>query len=1207
MLKRLELVGFKSFAEKTSFDFADGVTGIVGPNGSGKSNVVDAIKWVLGEQSAKSLRGGEMTDVIFNGSASRRSLGMAEVSMVFDNGKKVLASDAVEVRVTRRVYRSGESEYCINGSPCRLKDVKDLFLGSGAGTDAYSIIEQGRVDVLLQTSPKERRTIFEEAAGISRFKARKIETLRKLERTSANLQLLRATLDELEKQLRSVRLQASKAQQHQQHTTRLRELRVALSLREYRQVSLRLAEESAALDALKAALERRTSEADSGAQELAGIEEDLARVETAVAGVEAELSEARRQLAAEAARRQAEMPELERTEEEIARTRQRLAALSLEAQALTQAWGQAARDLEQAEEQAKARAQVVKAHEEAVVQHERRLEELRQEAEQHRGDHFDQSREAGTLQNSAEKTRALIDAQSRERDKLRQRGTQAAESLQVVDAELETMAGEDAELQARLAAAREAQAGLRAERERLTAAREGLADRASEERATRSGLISRVEVLEELERSHEGLGTGVREVLEHLHSPDPGPWRAVVGLVAERMAVKRDYARLIDIALGERAQRFLVADPAELEQALRERGAPLSSRVSFLHLPSRVGPLDIEDPPDHPGLVAFAERVVKCDVPGLASLLLGNTLIVRDLQSAREVLAQTTAYRCVTRAGELLEADGTLTVGDYAVEAGILSRRSELLDLREQVRRIDGRLADLEQKTAVLRDEAADLDGRAEQAQAELDALAEQVQELKGRITRQREKREVLSSEVTLSRGELVGLEREIEGLEEVYAEVVAQQRQAEQRAEAARLAVEQAEQDRQAIEAERAARQQQATLDRVELAKWQERLASLKSRHKGRDADRAARLADAEQAEGRLDELLARREELMASLLRGSAAMSDWYRRKELAERTAAEGQALRGQLRGRRQQLSVEVQASRGDWQQQQQDAHAREMEVSKLRHQAEALCARLDDDYQIDLDAVYREHLEAGRLELFDGPTPTADPQTQEPIAPEDEIADLRRRLSKLGSVNLEALEELEELEARHSGLHVQYDDLVEARRELEEIIGRINTDSRKLFQETFDAVRAHFIELFRKLFGGGQADVVLEEGVDILESGIEIMARPPGKELRSISLMSGGEKTMTAVALLLAIFRSKPSPFCILDEVDAALDEANVGRFTGVLKEFIERSQFILITHHKRTMAAADVLIGVTMAEPGVSSRYSVRFEDWPDDERQAQAA
>ncbi len=372
-----------------------------------------------------------------------------------------------------------------------------------------------------------------------------------------------------------------------------------------------------------------------------------------------------------------------------------------------------------------------------------------------------------------------------------------------------------------------------------------------------------------------------------------------------------------------------------------------------------------------------------------------------------------------------------------------------------------------------------------------------------------------------------------------------------------------------------------------------------MRAKYRQLETDLRQREQEREQSARHLAATRTRQEENQRMLLQASAALASWHLRKEAAERLLREWEGKRSSLREERQRLNDQTQAVRASWRSRQEAAHERELAVNELGHRLDVLCVRLREDYELDLAALYQQQEDKTALAPSDSAPEPATP------TPAEEIEELRRKLSRLGSVNLEAIEELNELEARASSLQLQYDDLNAAQKALQDIIARINTDSRRLFSETFAAIRTHFQELFRKLFGGGMADIVLEDEADVLESGIEIIARPPGKELRSISLMSGGEKTMTAVALLLAIFRSKPSPFCILDEVDAALDEANIGRFTGVLREFLDRSHFIIITHSKRTMACADVLYGVTMQESGVSRRISVCFEDWPDEERMPQ--
>jgi chromosome segregation protein len=1269
MLKRLELVGFKSFADKTQFDFTAGITGIVGPNGSGKSNIVDAVRWILGEQSAKSLRGGEMADVIFNGSTSRRSLGLAEVTMTFDNGNGHLATEAHEVQVTRRVYRSGEGEYLMNQQPCRLRDIKDLFLGTGAGSDAYCIIEQGRVDVLLQASTKERRTIFEEAAGISRFKAKKIETLRKLERVDQNLQRLRDIIDEVEKQLRSVKLQAAKAQRYQEYSNRLKELRVALGLEEYRQMTERLEEELGVLERLRNALNERSVQVETWEKETHRLEETLAGLDQAAHQREGELAHARQQIAAEETTLNHEWSLSGELEADLAATRARLTDLNSRVSSLAASVAQAAEELRLAQTQSDEQRRQVEAYDELLQESVRRLAELHDQVQADKADHLEQMRQAARLQNDAVSYKAQVDNLRRERERLRLKSEQAAEHLASLNMELQQLLQAGEALQARLIATRQDLIDQRQERERLRQLRDTATQHVADLRAQRSGLASRIEVLDGLERSHEGLGTGVREVLALLlgDSPEDRGSRIedrgskaedlrqnILGMVADFLTVPREYAPLIDLALGDQAQRFLVRDGERLAQSLAHLKKPFSGRVSFLPLAPRqsdtVWPgsktpatapdaergnengADVnEDRVNHPGLIARADQVVTCEDPLLAHLpkqLLGQTLIVLDLTAARSIGAHAPGHRFITLQGELLETDGTLTIGAYHAEIGILSRKSELRELRDQTAEMDRRITEAEQHVAGYRDRIAASDSQSARLQEEIQVLTEQEADLRTRLGQHRQRQQGLNEEVTVSRSEISVIERDAGVLEDAWRQAKTQAEEAEQQVQALQARLDNAEREIRQSEQDRQDRQQQATTAKVTLAQAEERLAALRVRQLQLDTDLGQRQSEQAQGEQRLTTAHTRLQESQRTLLQASAALAHWYLEKEAAERIVAELTRDRELKRQERQQLAERSQTARNEWQAQQEQAHARELVVNDMKHNRDSLADRLREDYQIELADLYQQirQIEEGGSKIeeeADGkpgehqedqgsllnpqcsilhPRPVLDP-----LVVNEEIAELRRKLARLGSVNLDSLQELSELEARAGNLQTQFDDLTAAKKSLEEIINTINQDSRRLFTETFASIRTHFQELFRKLFGGGMADILLEDENDILESGIEVIARPPGKELRSISLMSGGEKTLTAVALLLAIFRSKPSPFCILDEVDAALDEANIGRFTAVLREFLDRSQFILITHSKKTMSAADVLYGITMQESGVSKRVAVRFEDWPEDEQPTSTA
>jgi chromosome segregation protein len=1217
MLKRLELIGFKSFADKTQFDFPAGITAIVGPNGSGKSNVVDAVRWVLGEQSAKSLRGGEMADVIFNGSTSRRSLGMAEVTMTFDNRQGTLALDAEEVQITRRVYRDGQGEYLINHEPRRLKDIRDLFLGSGAGTDAYCVIEQGRVDVLLQASTRDRRSIFEEAAGVSRFKVRKIETLRKLERVDQNLDRLRDIVDEVEKQLRSVKLQAAKAQRYQEHTQRLKELRVAQGLQEYGELDELLVAQTSLLEGLRAELSRQASELQTWEDETSKLEHSLAAAEDAIHAQEGLLAQARQQIAAEQTTLEHEGDLSKELEQDLKGSGARLTDLNAKVAHLTDAARTAANDVRAVETETDAQRQSLARCEHALEATISRLALLQQEVQTDKANHFELVRKVGRLQNDASTFKTQMDHLGRDRDRLKLKTELATQSLAALELELTELNQADDSLQARTAHSRQTLSSEREELERSRGQREQLSREIAQLQAQRSGIASRIEVLQGLERSHEGLGSGVREILALIKQPEPGPWRAVLGIVADFLDIKHEFAALIDIALGERAQAFLVSSADWLERAILEIPAPLSGRVTFLPPdpgqmeagcgpPNRLTelsetarlrlPVSPDGTPVYPGIVARADRLVSCGRAELGTLpyrLLGTTLIVQDLAAARTISAHTTGYRFVTLRGDLLEADGTLTVGSHHGDAGILSRRSELRELCQEALGIEGRISETRASLESQGGQQASLEARIQNHLDEIEMLAGQAADLRSRIGQRRQHQQGLHEEVVLGRTEIDGIELEIQKLLQGWRQAQEDATEAEGEVHALETRLESNEREIHECERQRQQKQQECMAAKVAAAQVEERLQALRSRLAQIETDLEQRTQEKLQGEQQLQLARSRLTENRMTMLRASAELAEWFLKKEASESSLAVLQGDRDARRAERQSLAQRVQAARASWRERQDQAHARELQVHDTQHRQSTLSERLREDYQLDLAELARSSRERGGS-AADGSSDT-DPETVEV-----EIQALRGKLSRLGSVNLEAVQELAELDMRAGNLRTQFEDLSEAKRSLEEIIAKINHDSRRLFTETFAVIRSHFQELFRKLFGGGMADIVLEDESDVLESGVEIIARPPGKELRSISLMSGGEKTMTAVALLLAIFRSKPCPFCILDEVDAALDEANIGRFTAVLGDFLDRSHFIIITHSKRTMTIADVLYGITMQESGVSKLVAVRLGDWPDD-------
>ncbi|MFO0804756.1 MAG: AAA family ATPase [Gemmataceae bacterium] len=1258
MLKRLELIGFKSFADKTRFDFSPGITGVVGPNGSGKSNVVDAIRWLLGEQSAKSLRGAEMADVIFNGSSSRKSLGMAEATVVFDNAKRLLSVDAEEVQISRRVYRDGTGEYLINGQMARLKDIKDILLGSGAGSNGYTIIAQGRVDELLQASTKDRREIFDEAAGISRFKAKKLEALRKLDSVEQNLTRSKDRLESLDAQLRTLRLQAAKAQRHKEYSDRLKELRVGLGVREYRELSTALEAEERVLAELKAEVEAantRTHSLESRAKEL---DWEVSQSEDALRHQEAKLAEARQQIAGYEATIKHERSAAAEHDEEVWRIGRERADLGLRVKSLEAEAARAVAESEEAESRLDAVRQAAESAAAALADSTARTAELDRQAKADRDLQFELVGRAANARSLASSTQAQVERLQKEFTRKLGEISHKASQRETLETALVDLSQADADLQSRLGSARTRLKDLFEHRDSLRESQEKLQHTLEERRVRQGGLQGRIEVLEGLEKTQEGLGAGVREVIEKRLTPQ-STLSDIVGLVADLLTVPREIAPLVELALGEAAQRFVVKDPTALDVIASAIG-DLTGRVGFIPLSTGrgsgvpAGDGTFNESPEFPPLPAgerspfrygsigtageglhdetpessntprpvgerhsqFAnhplpggERVadsiqpalrslasfVECERTELASLpeqLLGNVALVDSLAEARQLAAAFPALRFITKTGELLEPDGTLTIGPPSGEGGLVSRKSELRELREQLETLTREVADAEAQLFHLRREADKLDGVIDAVDAEIGMLSGEAGDLQQQIAKQRSLIEQLDESLELLNTETKYLEDEVRQGEAKWLASKQEADDAEREADAIKSRLESLQAAIAAGEQERDRCQQAHTEAQVTLSRSaaeRERLRERQSQIEGELRRRKSEAID------RASTFITARDRALAGLLamlRASSGMAEAFLEKERRERLSAEHSEKAAASRIVRDTVRDELRQLRDGWQEKQNAAHERELKTHDLRSRRDTTVARIRDDYGLEL------------AELANLSREGEDPAEQEPAAPladQQEIDDLRKKIARLGSVNMEALEELARVEAEHDALKAQHADLAAARQSLQQVIDTINADSRTLFTETLTAIRGYFQELFRKLFGGGQADIILEDGVDVLESGIEITARPPGKELRTLSLLSGGEKTMTAIALLLAIFRNKPSPFCILDEVDAALDEANTTRFAGVIGEFLDRSQFIVVTHKKRTMAAADRLWGVTMQESGVSRLLPMRFEDWPDEE------
>jgi chromosome segregation protein len=1185
MLKALELVGFKSFADKTRFDFPRGITAVVGPNGSGKSNVVDAIKWVLGEQSVKTLRGKEMADVIFNGSATRQPLNSAETTLTFDNSARLLSIDTPEVHITRRVYRSGEGEYLINRQVCRLRDIRELFSGTGVATEAYSVIEQGKVDVLLQSSPRDRRLIFEEAAGISRFKAKKIESLRRLERVEQNLLRLSDIIDEVDGRLRGVRTQATKARRYKEYADRLQELRTQVGLTDWRVLSGQLAAIEADLDSLSRQRDGAAAEAEALEAEALEHETHIGDTTEAIRTSEARAAQNREWIATQEATIDHERTRARELDDEAERHRRQLAAMNVRAGDLQQQLNETRAALEAAERQHAQMAARLDADEQRLAGLAAAHEALRAQGQSGRAAYVEQMRAVSALASELGSLEAQNDGARDALARNRQQLAALDETLRALEADV--MRFEADQQSHHEAAGRQAEKLAQAEARLAQFRLDHVARREElhQLQNRRAALGERTALLDELERRYEGFGAGVKDLLSRAKDEPTGPLRHIRGLVAELLQANLETASLVEIALGERAQHFVVASAVQFMTELAADPLRFEGRVGFIPLESSEA-----EPACRPvalqgrgGVVARADELVQTAphlVP-LARRLLGSTWIVETLSQALAFAPLAPAASFVTLSGELLAADGTLSLGPSHASTGLISRRSELRLLREQMGRIDAELATATEAVDRLaqseHDEVDNVRALAAEHRQAAEALTEQRSRLRAALERQAR----LAEQQAADQRSLAAAETACQTATAALSDVQQRLREAQSRLAELEARAAEVERDLASLERERNECERVTVQARVELAKSDERLANLRTRGRQFEQDRQERRRTIADVRQQLNGCLGRSRQSQSAILQAESRVAELYLQKQgLAAQTIALVQQ-RDEQRTQRSLLVGRAQKIRQTAHGLEEQMHAQELAANEVRHARGTLSDRLRDDYGIELAEL--EHI------------PSAEEQRQREEV-EQEIAELRRKISNIGSVNLDAMAELDELEQRHQSLSTQYEDLVRAKDALARIIGKINTDSRRLFAETLETVKGHFQTLFRKLFGGGQADIVLDEGVDILDSGIEIVARPPGKEPRSISLLSGGEKTLTCVALLLAIFQYRPSPFCVLDEVDAALDEANIERFITVLHEFLAWTQFIVVTHSKKTMTCATTLYGVTMQESGVSKRVSVRFED-----------
>lgn len=1202
-LSKLTLNGFKSFADRTEIEFAAPLVGVVGPNGCGKSNIVDAIKWVLGERSAKSLRGSAMLDVIFNGSSARKPAGMASVTLHFDNprkpdGARFLPVDADEVAVTRRLFRDGTSEYLVNKQRARLRDIRDLFLDTGIGTHAYCIIEQGKVDAMLISNPAERRSILEEAAGVAKFKSQKVEAQRKLERTEQNLLRCRDKHEELARRLRSVKVQATKARNFQEYSQRLRELRLEFGLAEYHRLSteattnlqnLQQAENdrAAAMGLLNAAEDQRSA-AESARQQFLADQRELEQQKMRFQS-ERDQAAQRRQFAQKTL-----ADVLEQIESEAAR-RQELTERTAQVEQHLAESAAAAAQIEQRVADSQRHIEATQAAHRAA-QHE--LNEAAARLEDEKAGIVNLLRRTTELHNHINSLNIQEKNLIGHRDRLETRADQLSAELNPLLSGRDELTSRLAEVEELIIAEKARLEEQKAQAADLSDATRKLTERLADLKDQRTSLSSRRNVLQELEESQTGIDEPVKAVLA-AQSAGSQEFDCVRGMLAEFIHADMQHAPLVEAALGARQQALVVdrlAQVTENPQTL----ASLSGRVSFMALDSLPGgPIRYDADPRLAGR-QFVRDLVRCDdaVAPLLESLLGRTLIVSNLFEALELRAELPAgYRFITADLQVLESDGRILAGPVSESAGagIISRRSELADLSGRIIELDASINADQTELAQLSDRAAHVERvQQELRQAIYEASTVKV-EITGKLDQTRDAIRRIESEQPVIAAEVEQIHKQLHeaaSKREVHHRDVSEleKEQADSRARAVDLESRIGSLKQQAEQAGEA-----VTAARIESGKLAEQLTGARRQHRQSEIAReeiARQLLQATQRlqaqQSRVADLESTRDEAAAQIETAQAAV------ERLAEQLEGFAQKI-AEVAAEVDAITQAVREHRSTVERLDVSLHNLQLERRELEIRTDSVRQRVQEQLSLDIVEAYQSYQE----------------KQMDWSVVETEINELRGKIERLGNVNLEAIDELAGLEKEEEALRVQIEDVDKARGELDALIQKLNDESRTRFEETFNQIRQHFAGpdgLFRRLFGGGKADLILvpdEQGnVDMLESGIDVIAKPPGKEPQSIRLLSGGERTMVAVALLMSIFRSRPSPFCVLDEVDAALDEANVERFTHVVRSFLDHSHFIVITHHKRTMQATDLLYGITMPIRGVSRPVAVRFDQVGQDGRVA---
>ena len=1182
-LKKLEIHGFKSFADRTEIVFNQGITGIVGPNGSGKSNIGDAVRWVLGEQSARVLRGAKMEDVIFNGTAKRKAASYCEVSLVFDNEDGALKSNFAEVMVTRRVYRNGDSEYYLNKTACRLKDILELFRDTGIGREGYSLIGQGRIDEILSVKSEDRRQVFEEAAGVMTYRVRKEDAERRLARTRDNLSRVNDILEELASRVEPLEKQAAVAKEYLELAERLRSLEINIFLIRHDKVKERIAALDQTLEGLRDVLLHHEARLSETAAEREALEQAIALLEEELTSARREHLEATEQWHDAQTQRDRYAHQIESAQENLARIAGEEAEARKKQQELQTLFEKGEQDTQESGRALSDAQRELDGEQQRLDQYLQDAQSREEALDQHKADILSAVNRLSDARNQQARQQAICAQMKNRLGEIEQWIADGEEKQRQLVAALRTAEGQAGQVTEGLQKLKDDAARTEGRLRALTQETQEAAEKAQAMNLKYQADVSRLKLMDEMSREMEGYNQSVRRALSYAQND-----RSVKGVVARLMQVPKELETAIDMVLGGALQNIVTEDEDAAKRLIDYLRNNRLGRATFLPMTavkSRVLTRDERQVLSMPGCLGVASELISYapEFQGIMENLLGRTVIARDLDSGIPIMrAGRHAFRLVTLSGDVMHSGGSMTGGTAQKSAvSLLGREREMKELQKAVSAQKTDLAALREKLTAMQEKREELKRLRNEALEQVHQEEIAVAREQERVFNAKAELSAASEQLTRTRAAQAQLKDSIAEIEQDLAAVKA-------RAENETIDREAMDQKTAALQKALQEAREKADGQRDLVTKMRLRFAELTHALDTLRRDKARRDQELLGLDETMRRLENQRQERQAALAQAQSQLQLQQEACGQLEAALGEKQRQVDALEEKRQAQS----AKERECVRLSEEIHRAYDDDSVKLHRTELAHDRAENDLKVMTDHIFNTYdLTYAGAEEFraEGDFDLS--------AGEKEAAGLRGRIREMGPVNVGAIEEYASTKERFDDLTAQQQDLTKAEEDLQTLITRLLSQMEKQFVAEFAKLGEYFKETFARLFGGGQAELRLTDPDDALNCGIEIIAQPPGKKLQLLSLLSGGERALTAIAILFAMLKLKPTPFCILDEIEAALDEANIGYFADYLAEYARSTQFVVVTHRKGTMERCDSLYGVAMQERGVSGMVSVNLQDY----------